>query len=178
VENREYLGKGKKAMDAPGSPIAYDKTLLQKGKGTNVLFLDGHVAFRSVEELEKSLGTKLAAMLRLIELKERQESGRRLTELGKALTIYANDDEEGRFPDTLQQLLEGDYVSKEDLEWLVENIEYLGKGKTAADAPISPIALDRTLLQKCGGTNVLFFDGHIAFKRPKQLKELGIGTGG
>jgi prepilin-type processing-associated H-X9-DG protein len=112
------------------------------------------------------------------ELREVMESAEKLKGLGKALTIYANDDEEGRFPDTLQQLLEGDYVSKEDLEWLVENIEYLGKGKKAVDAPISPIALDKTLLQKCGGTNVLFLDGHIAFKRPKQLKELGIGTGG
>ncbi|MHC4259436.1 MAG: hypothetical protein ACYSTF_03345, partial [Planctomycetota bacterium] len=174
VENVEYLGKGKKAMDAPNAAIAYDKALLQRGKGTNILYLDGHVAFRDVEELEKSLGIKPAAMLRLLELKERQESGRRLMELGKALTIYANDDEEGRFPDTFQQLLDGDYVSKRDLEWFLENVEYLGKGKTAADASDGPIAYDKTLMQKDEGTNVLFLDGHVAFESAKKLKELGI----
>jgi prepilin-type processing-associated H-X9-DG protein len=164
VENVEYMGKGKTAADAHDSPIAYDKTYLQWGKGTNILYLDGHVAFRSMEELEKSPGIQPTAMLRLIELKERQESGRRLRGLGKALSIYAHEDEEGRFPDTLQQLLEGDYVSKEALEWLVENVEYLGKAKKATDALDTAIAYDKTLLQKSKGTNILYLDGHVAFR--------------
>jgi prepilin-type processing-associated H-X9-DG protein len=105
---------------------------------------------------------------------ERLESAEKLKGLGKAATIYANDDEKGRLPDALQQLHEGDYVSEKDLTWLLENIEYLGKGKTAADAPDTVIAYDKTLLRKGKGTNVLFLDGHVAFERPEQLEKLGI----
>jgi len=35
------------------SSIAYDKTLLKKGEGTNVLFLNGFVKFCRPEELGK-----------------------------------------------------------------------------------------------------------------------------
>jgi len=54
-ENVEYLGKGK----APAGdgiqpvPLAFDKTLLKKGEGTNVVFSDGHVEFIRLSRLKE-----------------------------------------------------------------------------------------------------------------------------
>ncbi len=59
VENVEYIGEGK--MTDVRRPhrraVAYDRTLLGKGYGTNVAFMDGHVEFLRPEQLEK-LGIK------------------------------------------------------------------------------------------------------------------------
>ncbi|MHC4500517.1 MAG: hypothetical protein ACYS21_15565, partial [Planctomycetota bacterium] len=44
---------GKTAASPPDAVLAYDKTLLEKGEGTNVLFNDTHVAFTRPEQLEK-----------------------------------------------------------------------------------------------------------------------------
>lgn len=52
-ENVAYLGKGKTPASPPNTVVAYDKTLLTEGKGTNVLFLDGHVTFRTPQQLKK-----------------------------------------------------------------------------------------------------------------------------
>jgi len=52
-ENIEYLGKGKAMGDHPDIAIAYDKRPLEKGTGTNVLFIDGLVNFVRPNELEK-----------------------------------------------------------------------------------------------------------------------------
>jgi hypothetical protein len=52
-ENIEYLGKGKTRNDPPDIAIAYDKRLLEKGKGTNVLFNHHLVNFVRPNELEK-----------------------------------------------------------------------------------------------------------------------------
>lgn len=106
------------------------------------------------------------------EIEIRIESARKLQALGRALLIYANDNED-KYPDTLQEAKL--YLQQEgDLQWLLENVEYLGKGKTIAVQPDVPIAYDKTLLAKGGGTNVLFNDSHIAFVRPKRLEKLGI----
>ena len=55
LDNAEYLGKGKiwQDHDAARVPIAYDKTLLEKANGTNVLFLDGHLQFLHSIDLKK-----------------------------------------------------------------------------------------------------------------------------
>jgi prepilin-type processing-associated H-X9-DG protein len=100
----------------------------------------------------------------------------KLRQLGKALVIYANDDEAGRFPNTLRQLAKRDYLSEKDLAWYLANVEYLGKGKTAADPPGEPIAYDKALLRsrETWFTNVLFNDGHVALQDPQHLHELGI----
>jgi len=50
-ENVEYLAKGKTAAAPPDMILAYDKSLLLKGGGTNVLFNDSHVAFEGPERL-------------------------------------------------------------------------------------------------------------------------------
>ena len=57
LKNVEYLGKGKKASDNPRDAIAYDKTLLQDGNGTYVLFLDCSVRFITLGRL-KELGIR------------------------------------------------------------------------------------------------------------------------
>jgi hypothetical protein len=101
------------------------------------------------------------------------ESVRKLRELGKALAVYANDNE-AKYPDALQELYEQDYVDRKDLEWFLENVEYVGKGKTAADPPNMVIAYDKTLLEKGKGTNVLFNDTYVGFENPEQLKKRGI----
>jgi ankyrin repeat protein len=55
VENVEYVAKGASVNQRKGGNIvvAYDKTLLDKGKGTNVLFLDYSVRFVLTNELAK-----------------------------------------------------------------------------------------------------------------------------
>lgn len=53
-DNVEYL-KGRTVADRPDVVVAYDKTLLAKGAGTNVLYLDFYVAFESPGAL-RSLG--------------------------------------------------------------------------------------------------------------------------
>ncbi len=53
-DNVEYL-KGRTITDRPDVVVAYDKTLLAKGAGTNVLYLDFYVAFESPGAL-RSLG--------------------------------------------------------------------------------------------------------------------------
>jgi len=51
VENTEYLGVGITTADSPLLMLAYDRTLLEKGKGTYVLFLDCHAEFIEPERL-------------------------------------------------------------------------------------------------------------------------------
>ncbi|MHC4456676.1 MAG: M56 family metallopeptidase [Planctomycetota bacterium] len=53
-EDTKYVGEGKTSKDSPQTVvIAYDKSLLQEGNGTNVLFADGHVEFTRSTELGK-----------------------------------------------------------------------------------------------------------------------------
>ena len=51
VTNVEYLGAGLLFSQSPSLVVAYDKTLLTEGEGTNVLFLDGHSEFVEPERL-------------------------------------------------------------------------------------------------------------------------------
>ena len=109
------------------------------------------------------------------ELQQLTESANRLKQMGLVVTMFA-DDHEARLPVALQELK--DYVEyKEELRWIVDNVEYIGKGKTVKGSSPFVTAYDKTILVKNKGTNVLFSDGHIAFWTPKQLKEHGI-TGG
>ena len=106
------------------------------------------------------------------EIEIRVESARKLAKLRNLLLLYANDNED-KYPDSLKDLRL--YQGKDqDFKWLLENVEYLGRGKTTAVQPDVPIAYDKTLLAKGEGTNVLFNDSHIAFEKPKRLEKLGI----
>ena len=51
IENAEYLGAGMTTADSPAFMLGYDRTLLDKGKGTYVLFLDCHAEFIEPERL-------------------------------------------------------------------------------------------------------------------------------
>jgi len=55
LKNVEYLGSDlePEKIDVTRTPIAYDKTLLKKGEGTNVLFVNGLVEFCKPDRLEK-----------------------------------------------------------------------------------------------------------------------------
>ncbi|MHC4532651.1 MAG: hypothetical protein ACYS6K_01750, partial [Planctomycetota bacterium] len=53
MTNVEYLAYGKQLASKPDTVLAYDKKLLTKGKGTNVLYNDFHVGFEKLEKLKK-----------------------------------------------------------------------------------------------------------------------------
>jgi len=55
VQDVEYLGAGVTTEESHSLVVAYDRTLLAAGKGTNVLFLDSHIEFVVPEKL-KELG--------------------------------------------------------------------------------------------------------------------------
>ncbi len=101
------------------------------------------------------------------------ESVAKLKKLGLAVVMYA-DDNDNKLPDNLQTLKP--YIANEvDYQWSLDNVEYLGKGKTyRPNQPKTPVAYDQTLLADQSGTNVLFMDAHVEHIRPSRLKELGI----
>ncbi|MCP4611928.1 MAG: M48 family metalloprotease [Planctomycetes bacterium] len=108
----------------------------------------------------------------LPEITRRIESAKKLSSLGKALLIYANDNDD-KYPKSLKQL--SDYFNKvEDFHWVLENAAYLASGKTTADRPDAVMAYDKKLLIKEKGTNVLFNDCHVGFEKAEELKKLGI----
>ena len=53
VEHCAYPGRGKSLKDSLITPVAYDKSLLENGKGTNVLFLDRHVGYVKPDKLRE-----------------------------------------------------------------------------------------------------------------------------
>ena len=165
-EHVAYLGKGQTMAARPDAVLAYDKTMLAKGQGTLVLFGDGHVDFATVKELEKS-GIKPAQGT---SQGSPAESARQLSELGKALMIYVNDFD--RYPDTLR---DAQYFTLfGDLPWLLENVEYLGKGMPITAERDRVVAYDKTLLAKGAGTNVLHANGRVSFEEIRRLRRFGI----
>ncbi len=163
LNNVEYLGQSisRQVTKAAYTPIAYDKTFSEKHTARNVVFLDGHVESITSEKFNELVGAV-----------KRLESAKKLSNLGKALLIYANDHDD-KYPDSLPELRE--YLKDEELKWASANAKYLGKGKTITVPPDMPVAYDKTLLAEGKGTNVLFNDSHVEFVKPDRLKELGIG---
>jgi hypothetical protein len=51
-DNVEYLGKGRNLADRPDLVVAYDKSVLRRGEGTLVLYLDSRVVFEGPHKLE------------------------------------------------------------------------------------------------------------------------------
>lgn len=108
-----------------------------------------------------------------LDIADRVISASTLSRLGKALLIYANDHQD-RYPDIISQV-ESYLRDKQDFEWIVQNVVYLGKGKTVAEPPEAPVvAYDRALLAMGRGTNVLFATGMVLFRSTEQLEKLGI----
>ncbi len=109
---------------------------------------------------------------RTADAEDKITSNKKLQDLGKAMVFFAND-HQGKLPDSLQGF--APYLrNKQDIEWLSQKVEYLGKGKTEKDRPGTIIAYDRPLLQSQQGTNVLFLDAHVEYVQADQLKKLGI----
>jgi beta-lactamase regulating signal transducer with metallopeptidase domain len=148
-----------------------------RARGTNTRYLKP--TKEDIEELRragKALGIQDEKLYygKEKEMEARIESAKKLSDFGKALLIYANDHDD-KYPVNMEDV--NSYLrNKRDLDWLIENIEYLGKGKSIIISPTSLLAYDETLLKKknCEGTNVLYNDGRVAFEKAEKLKELGI----
>jgi len=104
-------------------------------------------------------------------IKTRMESAKKLSNLGKALLIYANDHND-KYPNSLFTFSK--HMKWQDFSWIRQNTEYLASGKTLADPPDIPLAYDKTLLKEGKGTNVLYNDCHVGFVMAQGLKKLGI----
>ena len=122
---------------------------------------------------KKTLERECKAFLKTTDIDVRFESARKLRALGRAMVTYSGD-YGFKFPD-LRALHKYGNLKKKDLEWLLENVVYLAKGKTNGNIlPNTVFAYDKTLLEKGGCTNVLFADLRVDFLKSKQLKKLGI----
>jgi beta-lactamase regulating signal transducer with metallopeptidase domain/type II secretory pathway component GspD/PulD (secretin) len=113
--------------------------------------------------------SKAAARSDLKELDLRSQSVHDLYFLRINLNLYTRD-HDGKYPVGLEALKE----FTEDFPWILENVKYLGRGKTVAEPSDTIIAYDSELLNKIGGTNVLFNDSQIVFLGSEQLERLGI----
>ena len=170
LENVGYLGRGRSAAVEPQALIAYDKTMLLENGCTNLLFNDSHVEFCEKKRVKdiKFGGSSL------LDIENRWNSAQKLSDLGKAMLIFANDHEE-KYPDKLEDLTKVD-LTKEEIDWLKKNIEYLGHKEKPTSRPNNVLAYDKTLLEKGQGTNVLYNSFHVQFEKPEKLKKLGIKT--
>jgi hypothetical protein len=122
---------------------------------------------------KKILEKECEAFLKTTDIDVRFESARKLRALGRAMVTYSGD-YGFKFPD-LRALHKYGNLKKKDLEWLLENVVYIAKGKTNGNIlPNTVFAYDKTLLEKGGCTNVLFADLRVDFLKSKQLKKLGI----
>ena len=150
------------------------RILIHPGRADNDLLESEWKKFSALKHqtVAREFEKLIPVLKRLWQLQNRAESAKKLQRLGKALFVYA-DDHQGKFSNALQQLLTSG-LSAEDLEWLLENVVYLGKGKTTADRPNTVLAYDKILLAEGEGTNVLFMDSYVGFERLKRLKKLGI----
>ncbi|MDI6447976.1 M56 family metallopeptidase [Anaerobaca lacustris] len=92
------------------------------------------------------------------QISETDRSAERMRHLGLALRLYA-DSHDGRYPDDLLPL--DPYLSLEDSRWIETSVVYSGKGRTANDESDTPIAYDRSVLEKTGSTLSVFADGQI-----------------
>jgi len=109
-------------------------------------------------------------------IEKRKESMERLRKLGLSFMMYANY-HAGEYPDGLEQVRP--YVDDEDvLKWLIDNVEYVAKGKKITILPYEMVAYDKTMLAEgAGGSNVLFNDTHVEFKKKDFFEKHEIGSG-
>jgi thiol-disulfide isomerase/thioredoxin len=105
-----------------------------------------------------------------IKFQERLNSMQQLSKLGSAITIYA-DTHGGKYPKKLDEL---ESYSGLDTEWLIKNVSYVGANMTK-DTPLNkPIAFDKTMRSKGGGTVVLYNDKHVEFVKPDMFVKMEI----
>jgi hypothetical protein len=103
------------------------------------------------------------------------ESVHRLMEFGALASSYACH-HDAKYPASVEELRTGIEKHGQDYQWLVENVAYLGAGKTMRDPNAGEIVLayDKALLKAGKGTHAVFRDGHAAFIEPQRLSQYGI----
>jgi hypothetical protein len=101
-------------------------------------------------------------------------SANKLHNLCKAMLIYASDHDE-KYPENLQLLTEAE-VPESAIQWLRENIVYLGDKASPMSSPQAVLAYDKSILEDENnkGTNVLYNDCHVLYEKAEKLKKLGI----
>ena len=97
----------------------------------------------------------------------------RLMRLGLMAWKYA-EEHDWRYPETVDEL--ADYAERfeQDFQWILDNVAYVGAGRTAEDPESTLIAYDKTLLAIGKGTYAVFRDGHAEFIEPDRLTEYGL----
>ncbi len=171
LDNVEYLGKGRNVADRPDLVVAYDKSVLRKGEGTLVLYLDSRVAFEGPHKLD-TLGIVMPPAATGPDDQEqvaRAKSAQRLTALGQAALVFATQ-HQNWLPDRIEDLPDDPELDK---AWLRQNVVYLGAGMKTHNEPDSPVAYDKTLLPNGGGANVLYLDTRVVFEGPDLFGTLG-----
>jgi len=171
LENVGYLGRGRSAAVEPQALIAYDKTMLLEKGCTNLLFNDSHVEFCEKKRVKDAKFGGIG----LLDIENRWNSAQNLSDLGKCMLIFACNHDD-RYPQSLDELSKADWFGKAELDWLKENIEYLGYKEKPTSRPAAVLAYDKTLMEKGEGTNVLYNDCRVKFEKPENLKKLGITT--
>ncbi|UCD51932.1 MAG: hypothetical protein JSW27_04700 [Phycisphaerales bacterium] len=169
VNDVEYLGAGLTCADPISLVIAYDRTLLAAGKGTNVLFLDSRIEYVEPERFPTLI---LPGNSEADEPLPIHASARWLSDLGKYVLLYAGEHED-QLPQSLEEL-RGYAQSEEEYQWMIDDVEYLGAGLTCDDPFSLVIAYDQTLLAAGQGTNVLFLDSHIEYVDLERFAELSL----
>ena len=172
------LNKAIKQMPDPTSvliePIKNTRKIIVISKNDD----DKEIIKKLIAEMDipdsklKPLQTQAKEDLTLLEIEMRVESAKKLSELGRALLIYANDHKDS-YPNSLVRL--SDYFRNvEDFNWVFENAAYRGSGKTTSAPPDAVMAYDKKLIKNGNGTNVLYNDCHVSFEKPDKLKKLDI----
>ncbi|MFB0552622.1 MAG: M56 family metallopeptidase [Phycisphaerae bacterium] len=100
-------------------------------------------------------------------------SADKLKWLGLAVAMYA-DEHNDNLPDSVKEVKP--YLRDEqDFSWLLDNVEYFGRGKSAQrNAARIPIAYDKSLFIETDATNVLFLDFSVRFLDAKEFEKLDI----
>jgi prepilin-type processing-associated H-X9-DG protein len=170
-QNVTYLGRGLSAASSlPSQVVAYDKTILALGHGTNVLYLDAHVVFEKPEDLQK-LGIQPVVPRET----ERAAVMTHLKRFALAMMLYA-EDHQGTYAPSIQEA-KPYFAGADEFTWAVGNIGYLGAGvqrSTVTSFATRPLAYWKTVPPAEEGTVVAFFDGHVEFVKRDKLAELGI----
>ena len=139
-------------------------------QGIKVIALGKAQGIKFVKKADRLVRLQLPAFIRIMELAQRQESKSKMQILLRMLRQYKEDGND-KLPDSLDELKK--YDADNTLSWILENIEYLGRGKSF---PLmqGPIAYDKSILAKGDGTNVLYAAGIVYFTNPIKLEKLGI----
>ncbi len=105
-------------------------------------------------------------------VQSRVESASNLMQLGGSILLYATDHND-RYPDTIEGIKI--YFREQDqFDWLAANVVYLGRDKNIKVNPSTPLAYDKSLLNRDKGTNVLYNDHLVRFEFKARIENLGI----